>query len=46
MMARLLYNFDIELVNKEQDWLSHNVYVVWHKPPLDVYLTPVNAASK
>jgi hypothetical protein len=41
ILARLLFNFDIELVNPEVDWLDQKVFFLWTKRPLNVYLTPV-----
>jgi len=41
ILARLLFNFDIELVDPAEDWLNQPVYSIWDKPPLNVYLTPV-----
>lgn len=41
IVARLFYNFDLELVDKNQDWLDQDVFFLWKKPPLNVYLTPV-----
>ncbi|KUI53331.1 Isotrichodermin C-15 hydroxylase [Cytospora mali] len=41
ILARLLFNFDLELVDPQQDWMDQNVYFLWSKPPLNVYLTPV-----
>lgn len=42
ILARLLFNFDMELVDEESDWLDQNVFFLWTKKPLNVYLTPVN----
>ncbi|PSR85583.1 cytochrome P450 ClCP1 [Coniella lustricola] len=41
IMARLIYNFDMELVDPTEDWMDQNVFFLWTKPPLNVYLTPV-----
>ncbi|KAK7746695.1 hypothetical protein SLS53_001882 [Cytospora paraplurivora] len=41
ILARLLFNFDMELADPEQDWLDQKVFFLWTKPPLNVYLTPV-----
>ncbi|KAF3766484.1 putative cytochrome P450 monooxygenase [Cryphonectria parasitica EP155] len=41
MMARLIYNFDLELVDPDDDWMNQKVFFIWTKPPLNVYLTPV-----
>lgn len=41
ILARLLFNFDMELVDPEKDWMDQNVFFLWRKLPLNVYLTPV-----
>ncbi|KAI6554314.1 hypothetical protein MCOR03_007395 [Pyricularia oryzae] len=41
ILAKILFNFDIELADKEKDWIDHKSYVLWDKPALDIYLTPV-----
>lgn len=42
IMARVLYNFDLALAEpKESDWLNQKVFLVWEKPSLRVYATPV-----
>ncbi|KAI1657391.1 cytochrome P450 [Daldinia decipiens] len=42
ILAKLVYNFDIELVPECRNWLeSQKNYIAWHKPPLMVKLTPV-----
>lgn len=42
IMSRLLWNFDVELVEGYQQWSkSHKVYIVWEKTPLMVRLTPL-----
>lgn len=42
ILARILYSFDLELVDKDQDWFDQKVYVLRDKPALKVYLTPVS----
>jgi hypothetical protein len=46
IFAKLLWNFDMELVNRNKvDWdRDLRVYMVWHKPDLYVRLTPHEAA--
>ena len=44
ILARILYAFDLELVNKDVDWFDQKVGTLWEKPPLPVYLTPVRGA--
>ncbi|KAL2285704.1 hypothetical protein FJTKL_07712 [Diaporthe vaccinii] len=43
ILARLLFNFDIELVDPEVDWFNQKVFFLWTKLPLNVYLTPVRS---
>jgi cytochrome P450 len=39
--AKMLWNFDFELADPTDDWMSHNRgYSVWYKMPLKVKLTP------
>jgi hypothetical protein len=41
-MAKVMYNFDLELADKEADWMGgQKVFTLWEKPPLMVRLTPV-----
>lgn len=42
ILARILYNFDLELVDKDKDWFDQKGYVLRDKPALPVYLTPVS----
>ncbi|KAL7624516.1 hypothetical protein AAE478_006081 [Parahypoxylon ruwenzoriense] len=43
ILARLIYNFDIELMPESSSWLENQKnYVAWDKPPLMVKLTPVH----
>ncbi|OTB04832.1 hypothetical protein M426DRAFT_11196 [Hypoxylon sp. CI-4A] len=43
ILAKLIYNFDIELMPECSRWLENQKnYIAWHKPPLMVKLTPVN----
>jgi len=36
ILARIIYNFDLELVNKQDDWFNQNTFVLWDKKPLMV----------
>ncbi|OAG04855.1 cytochrome P450 monooxygenase-like protein [Paraphaeosphaeria sporulosa] len=38
ILARVLWNFDIELVDKSHKWDQHKVFVLWDKPALMVRL--------
>ncbi|OTB16117.1 hypothetical protein K445DRAFT_300000 [Daldinia sp. EC12] len=43
ILAKLIYNFDIELMPESRNWLDDQKnYIAWHKPPLMVKLTPVH----
>jgi len=41
ILAKVLFNFDMKLVNPEENWADQKVYTLWDKRPLNVYLTPV-----
>jgi len=36
ILAKLIFNFDLELVDKNADWLDQKVYTLWRKSPLMV----------
>jgi cytochrome P450 len=38
ILARLLFNFDMELCDESKDWLNQKTYLVWQKPALMVRL--------
>lgn len=40
IFAKVVYNFDMELADKDADWLKQKAYTLWSKPALNVYLTP------
>ena len=40
-MAKVIWNFDIELVDKTSDWFDQKVFTLWEKIPLMVRLKPV-----
>lgn len=40
ILAKVVYNFDMELVDKDFNWLDQKAFNLWSKPPLEVYLTP------
>lgn len=43
ILACLLYNFDLELMPGQEDWIKNQeCYVLWEKPPLMVKLTSVH----
>ena len=42
ILAHIIFNFDLELVEKDKDWMKDmKVYGFWEKPELMVKLTPV-----
>jgi cytochrome P450 len=42
IIAKVLFSFDLELVDKSQDWFEgQKVYTLWQKPSLMVQLRPV-----
>jgi hypothetical protein len=42
IIARLIWNFDIELADKDRDWFQdQKVFFLWEKRPLMMKLTPV-----
>ena len=40
ILARMIWNFDMELAPESQGWTDQLSFVVWDKPPLKVKLTP------
>ncbi|KAI1102236.1 cytochrome P450 [Jackrogersella minutella] len=46
IMAKILYNFDMTIREDSADWITgQKVYILWNKPPLNVYMTPVGTKS-
>ncbi|RDW76204.1 hypothetical protein BP5796_07025 [Coleophoma crateriformis] len=41
IMTKVLYNFDLELAQGQDDWLNQKIYLVWQKGPLYVKLSKV-----
>ena len=41
ILARVIYNFDMQLVDEDHDWMDQKVYILWIKHKLEVFLTPV-----
>lgn len=39
VMAKVLYNFDLELVDHESDWFDQKYFTLWVKGPLMVKLS-------
>ena len=40
ILAHVLWNFDLELAPKSEDWADQKVYAIWDKPELYVKLKP------
>lgn len=36
ILARIIFNFDLELVDNKSNWLDQEVYGMWRKHPLMV----------
>lgn len=45
-IARLVLNFDMELMEDSQDWNKQKVYLLYEKRPLNVKLTEVIKTEK
>ena len=41
ILARMIWNFDMELMPDSLNWTDQGVYTLWEKGPLRVKLTPV-----
>lgn len=43
ILAKILWHFDLELVDPARDWMGEQkVFALWEKGSLDVKLTAVN----
>ncbi|KAJ4389106.1 hypothetical protein N0V93_006568 [Gnomoniopsis smithogilvyi] len=41
ILARVLWNFDMKLADESKNWIAdQKIFLLWEKPPLNVYLTP------
>ncbi|KAJ5160583.1 uncharacterized protein N7482_007587 [Penicillium canariense] len=40
ILARMIFNFDMELAEPEKDWLDQDSFFLWDKSALNVKLTP------
>ena len=38
ILAKVLFNFDLELAEGSEDWLDQKAYAIWEKGPLNVRL--------
>lgn len=44
VMAKMVYNFDLELCEESRGWAEGlNAYIVWERPPLMIKAIPVKA---
>ena len=41
MLAKVLWNFDLELCQESLAWLNQDVHVIWEKGPLMIRLADV-----
>ncbi|KAI0127879.1 cytochrome P450 [Xylariales sp. AK1849] len=42
ILAKIVFNFDMKIADESRGWLEgQKLFVLWDKPPLDIYLTPV-----
>lgn len=41
ILARMIWNFDMELAPESRGWIDQLSFLVWDKPALRVKLTPV-----
>jgi cytochrome P450 len=43
ILARILFNFNLALADGSENWVDRQkIFILWDKPPLPVYLTPVS----
>ena len=41
ILANIIYSFDMRLAKDSEGWMNQKHNILWNKPPLNVYLTPV-----
>lgn len=41
ILARLLWNFDLELMPESRGWRQQKIFTLWEKGAMNVKLTPV-----
>ena len=39
ILSRILWNFDLELAEPNDDWTNQKIFVIWQKKPLNVKVT-------
>jgi hypothetical protein len=42
ILARIIFNFDLELVDEKANWLDQKVFILWRKDPLMVKVKDIN----
>ncbi|KAL9097591.1 MAG: hypothetical protein Q9165_000487 [Trypethelium subeluteriae] len=42
ILARVLWNFDLEMMPESENWTDQKCFILWEKNPLYVKLTPAN----
>ena len=45
LLAKVLYNFDLELAPGNENWINQPVYTLWEKKPLLLKLKPAKRVS-
>jgi hypothetical protein len=45
ILARIIWNFDLELLPESKNWNEQKVFVLWLKPDLHVKLSLVERGS-
>jgi len=40
ILAKVIWNFDMEIANDSRNWTEQELFGLWKKGPLNVYLTP------
>lgn len=45
IISRLIFDFDLELLDPKQNWLDQKVFTLWEKLPLMVKLKPIRGFS-
>ena len=41
IIAKVVYNFDLELCPESENWIEQDAYILWQKSPLMVRLKSV-----
>jgi hypothetical protein len=43
VLARVVFNFDLELVDEKADWFDQKVFTLWRKHPLMMRIKDIKA---